>query len=1014
MKSPEEKKPLIICITDVEYRALKSKFSLTSTDTIDSIIVEHGYFGEKPFSIARFMEMGSRGKDTIPHKLPQLISFLKPTFVIEIGICFGLKNDFSIGSVGICQYSADYELQKVNEDKISYRSRTVQSDSTLYSKLLRHSTSKDFEFKVSGAIYACGDKVVNSSNLKENILSCIPDAICGDMESYPLGISCLNAGVPWALIKASSDDGVNKGDEFQITAANNCVAFFESFIINSRDIDNYFSPSYEVNFSKQLDFSLISKEIFNSTETNASEYLTSRNQYSIHKHPDLGELWIIIYISKAHSIPEVIRSTLKGLSNTPAKVDVCIASIGGISDAQKMSYEVLLTSLNCKNIFIAEIGDFIFKRVIEKHAATSLISPPENYVDQMIYRGDGTSLLSSKYARTFIYNSNNKELKLTPISIILGQGGIGKTTFCLRLAEIINKHDKLDKRMLLITKADILKNYSGEVIDSISKLYIEYAKNITGQVRPISHETFSLALSCGSIILMIDGIDEIESALGEKFKMQLFLDSIGNLNESLNSCRVLMTSRDANASRFINTKNSETLFIKGFSTDDIAEYTEKDAEETKKKIKEFSFKIKNKDGLVNPYLLHVVRQFLISTKKEAWETQTIETKSLNIDEPFDYCLARALLREIEKQSLHITVDDYYDLLNEIVVEKENSMDDEYFETYIEIYLQKNGTTPPPRRGSYLKFFLFEHKNELTSISHSEYASHILLNKLYSIFSKKAPTDRAEAMVVKSILGSTRNENFGLIERLCKRLNRNETSEIDINGKIKFIFDEIRNSGKSITSERAIHELHMLIISYWSPKTASDRRLIIESIHSKDKISDICILSDYPTIDFSDCTVEGGIFRNFQGFFNCKTNDNTRFIDCSFSNCSSSFKRENVRSEIFINCNLDDGMRHLLHAGEDKRMEMLLRSKSDVKQVLKSMRQGLGFVPLSLNKIKAHSSLVSEKSYEGFIEIMCDAKVLSEQDKLYRVTKEAEVDAIALCDEDHSQGLITSLVTMLGA
>lgn len=1014
MKSQEGKNPLIVCITDVEYQALKSRFSATSTETVESMIVEHGYFGGKPFSIARFMEMGSRGRDSVSQRLPLLIRSLKPTLVIELGICFGLKDDFPIGSVGICQHSADYELQKVNENEISNRTRTVQSDSIMYARLISHSSSRKFDFEIYGAVYACGDKVVNSSDLKNKILSAVPDAKCGDMESYPFGIACQNAGVPWILIKGSSDDGVNKGDEFQVAAAENSVNFFESFVLSIEDLDPYFHPTYDVNFSKEINFDLISKEIFNNSTIDKAQYSTARDQYSIYKHPEMGDSWIIIYISKAHSIPEVIRSTLKDLRHSPVRVDVCIASIGGINETQKKTYEGLLRKSRCQKFFVAEIGDFIFNRVVEKHTAISLISPPKNYVDQMIYRGNGDALVSSSYARAFIYKSEGQKSKSSPISFILGQGGIGKTTFCLRLAEIINKRESSERRMLLITKADILKNYSGEVIDSISKLYIEYAKNITGQMRPISHETFSLALSCGSIILMIDGIDEIESALGEKFKMHDFLDSIGNLNESLNSCRVLMTSRDSNASRFIKTKGSETLFIKGFSTADIDDYTEKDEQEIKKKIKDFSAQIKNKDGLVNPYLLHVVRQFLISTKKEPWENQVIESERLKVNEPFDYCLARALLREIEKQSLHVSVDDYYDLLNEVVVEQENSMDDEYFETYIEIYLQKNGKTSPPRRAPYLKFFLFENKNSSTSVSHPEYVSHILLNKLYSIFSKADSAVGADAITVRSILGNARNENFGLVERLCSKLHKIDASEIEIERKVKFIFGELKKNGKNITSEKAIHELHAFMIEYWGPKTASERRSTIERIHTENLISGICILSDFPSIDFSDCTVEQGVFRNFQGFFNCKTNDSTRFVDCSFSNCSSSFKRENVRSEIFVNCSLDEGMRHLLHAGEDKRTETLLRSKSDVKQILKSMRQGLGFASLSLNKIKAHSSLVSERSYEDFIDVMCKGGVLVAQDSLYKVSRDAEMDAIALCDEDHSQGLITSLVQMLGA
>ncbi|UCQ20731.1 NACHT domain-containing protein [Edwardsiella piscicida] len=1008
----QEKNPLLICITENEYLAIKNKFTRLSSETYQSIVIEHGLVSNRPFYLVRFMEMGARGRDTLSHKLPLLLDYLQPSLVIELGICFGIKDNFNLGDVAICRYSIDYELEKINENNIEYRSKSTQSDGDIHSKLMNFATNEKYDFKIVSGTFACGDKIVNSQNFKDRISKAIPEALCGDMESYLVGVCCESSRVPWIVIKSSSDDGVNKDDLHQKIAADNCVTFFSDFIEKYDDLENYYDDNFDVDFKKNIDYELISKEIFNNNNDIAITKITnSRNSYQIHQHPDMGNAWIILYISKAHSIPETIRTTIKNISKL-SRVDICIATNNEISNSNKKTYEEILVKAGCEKYFIAEIGKFIYKRVVERNTSMTLIQPPENYVDQVVYFNDKPSLPGSKYARSFIKSTDDNRSRINPISIILGQGGIGKTTFCLSLAKMINFAPKTEKRIFLITKMDIINNFSGETIDSISKLYMEYTRNISGQVRPISHETFSLALSCGSIILMIDGIDEIESALGDKFKMELFLESINQLNEYLKSCRVLITSRDSNASRFLSIENSELLYIKGFSASDIEEYTSNDEPEIRKRIKEFAQRIKNNNNLVNPYLLHVIRQFHFEKVKESWESQEIQTSQLLLNDPFDYCLARALMREIEKQSLHISVDDYYELLNEIVVEKENKMDSEYFEDYIEIYLQKNGSTTPPRREPYLKFFLLEENDLITSVSHTEYAAHIMLNKLFSIFSNLSHNTQNDIRLVRSIFGGPKSESYGLRGRLCKRLINQDINEFDFEKKITILLNGIKGDGIGITTIRAIHELHMLAFEYWNPKTATERREILGKLHNENKIHGLCILSDCPSIDFNDCVIENGIFRHFRSFFNCKINENTKFINCEFKDCTGNFKRENIRSDVFIDCKLDDGMRHLLYAGDDKRGGIASKAKSDVKQVLKSMRQGLGFLSMSTNKIKAQSNLVSGKSYEEFLGTMCDIGVLEFDNGLYSVAKNVELDAVALCEEGHAQGKITILIKEL--
>lgn len=591
MAIKKDKKPLLICITDNEYKAIKRRFTVTNSEENNAIVIEHGFLGSKPFSLARISEMGSRGRDSISHKLPLLLKHLSPSLVVELGICFGLKDDMRIEDVAICRYSIDYELSKISENKTDYRSKTIQSDASIHAKLTNFSLNNDFSFKVHSAVYLCGDKIVNSQKFKDELTKNFPDAQCGDMESYILGVCCDAEKIPWIVIKSSSDDGINKGDEHQIKASDNSVVFFEEFINKSDDIDVYYDTDFEVNFKRSINYELISKEIFNNNIIDIQHVNNSRSSYQIHKHPEMSGAWIIVYITKAHSIPDIIRTVIRNGSK-PSRIEVCISTKNEITSNNSKHYATIAESHGIDNFFIADIGKFIYKRIVEKNIAASLISPPDNYVDQIVYRDNNTSIEGSKYARTFIYGKDNAAGQVKPISIILGQGGIGKTTFCLSLANMINNAARTDKRMFLITKTDILNNFSGEAIDSISKLYMEYTRNRSGQSRPILHETFSLSLSCGSIILMIDGIDEIESALGDKFKMDSFLQSIQDLNESLESCRVLITSRDSNSSRYLGIENSEILYIKGFSTSDIMEYTANDTPQVRARIVEFSKKIK--------------------------------------------------------------------------------------------------------------------------------------------------------------------------------------------------------------------------------------------------------------------------------------------------------------------------------------------------------------------------------------------------------------------------------------
>lgn len=1002
-------RPLIVCVTETEYLAVKKRFTSVSQEIIGSNVIEHGYFADKLVALCKIMEMGGKGGESIPLRLPSILNHLRPSFAVELGICFGLKSDFKIGEVGVCQYSHDYEYQKVNEDEFQFRGKSVKSAPDLYAKLIVFASTFMGGYKAKGVHYACGDKVVNSESLKSQILKAVPEASCGDMESFSFGLVCDNANIPWLVIKASSDDGVNKGDEFQVEAASNSANFFEQFIKQSADLNEFFGDPEEVVAESQSDFEYISQTVFGSAPSKIEVIGGGRASAYLHYHPELDGAWVIVYVSRAHSIPEILKQALRRIGSVPAKLDLCIATGGSIHETNIRIYAAILDEAGVRKHLISNIGGFVFETVVRKKVSAGAVPQLVNYVDQAVFRGDVSLGQGRVFARSFLATGDDQVVAGKPIAVVLGQGGVGKTTFCRNLVRFINESDDFSKKVLLVTKADIQKNYSGEMISSIEDLYREYVRGVDDRSQSISQREFSLALSCGSIVLMIDGIDEIESALGDKFDLEGFVDSISNLNRSLRSCRVLLTSRDVHRTRFEHLTNADIVSLRGFSDKDVDAFLSRESLAAKREVSEYVKRIRDGNNFVNPYLLHVVRQF-VSSESGTSSSLAISTNRLNVNDSFDYILARLLQREIDKQSLSVGIDDYYDLLIEVVVAGRNELSVDDFEAYIQTLMPSRfNSNFAYHREPYLKFFLLEQNGNKISVTHLEYVAHILLNRLIELFSLVDVSVDKLCADLELIFGEAGYHGFALSDRLMVRLSKIDASRELVEGNIKKAVLWFGRADRSTRRERTLLELYIFAFEYSGCRSAVERRDLLIGLHGSTTISRLCVVGDFPKIDFSGLIVEDAIFRNFGDFFLCAFDSDTIFLRCSFFNCSRKFNKANARMDMFRECQLDDGMKSLLSAGADKRKEVVGRVKADIKQVFRAMRDGLGFTSLGLNRIKAHTNIVSELSYEDFLRILVSSDCLQYDGELYRVPRVVELDALALCEEDHVQGVVAAAV-----
>lgn len=1016
MKS-ENKKPLILVITDIEYKAAKSQFTPTADSrSVGSALVEEGLLGARPIYLCKVPEMGGRAKDSVSYVLGRVIDETDPLSVIELGICFGLKPEVRIGDLCISTFVSDYEYQKINEGDTQYRSRSVEVGSELIGKIENFKKSYDATFKVHLGGYCCGDKVVNSVAFKSSLKQAVPDAKFGDMESYIVARVAESKKIPWLIIKGSSDDGVNKGDEFQELAAVNAVTFFVDFAAGDVDSGGVLGREFDLSgkYSSE-DFKNISRELFRESEFKCDRFNTSRMCFDLHHHPQMEGFWAAAYIYKSHSLPEVIKTILKQFDSAPTRLDVCIISRESISELQKRAYEKILQDGGCKKVYLNSIKNFIFEKIVSPRYPKPEVLSGSDYIDQMVYKNGEQPVSGRRYARKFL-QSDSVDGGFKPICMIIGQGGVGKTSLCNNIAKKIDDEVSGDRHLLVVTKHDVARASLSSHISSVVDLYRASMASHSLGPSLIDDAGFELAFSCGSIVMVIDGIDEIESVCGGGFNLDGFLESIERLGGLLNSCKVICTSRDSGIDRILSIKNADVVYLKGFDEGDVEKYLAKQDTEVARRIREVKERIKGPEGFTNPYLLTVAKEIFSDALGEGADSEGEET-DLDLSDPFEYMLWRVLKREISKQSLGVSVSEYLELIESVVIEQANSMSRDDFDLYVNTMLSKGSSSGDDDLPyNYLKCFLFDAGASRVSVSHNEFVSVVLANVALRVLGQSF-LSMSDCLKLRNIFSSDYDEVLGVERDVIRRLSDKGIEKSIVNENLTRLVKALQEealSAQNVTIRKAIYAVHKFAFHFNAARDQESAAETLKMLHGGNIIRNLYILGDFPLVDFSDLVVVNSEFSNFSKFLMCRFSSHTSFRSCSFVGCSSRYNKNTIIPGIFdATCNFDEAMRSIISSIEERKDERKIRVRGDIKQILKSMRHGLTFSACSMNKIKMMTSLTSEHGYESFLDMMCKSGILlhAPATGLYEIAKGAEADALRLCDEDHVAGVVAAAMAM---
>lgn len=283
----------------------------------------------------------------------------------------------------------------------------------------------------------------------------------------------------------------------------------------------------------------------------------------------------------------------------------------------------------------------------------------------------GTPMSAAEYVAKILKKPHDH----SPVHVVIGPAGIGKTTFCDDIAAYINEQDR--KRVVLLSATDFREISNSTAIDSVSSLYrLAVANGLLDDAYSLESHNFEINLACGNFILLIDGFDELESHLGASLNFDKFMHSLSELEDCFRKVLVILTVRDYDVERFRRIRQTSICRLRGFSSQDTDRYLferlpKASINEANTLLRSFNEAGEPEKPTTIPLYASLICDYLIEEANSTSATSSVHAqetaKFFASAKPLDSLIKKIVDREIAKQSLgKIGPDDFFDILIEII------------------------------------------------------------------------------------------------------------------------------------------------------------------------------------------------------------------------------------------------------------------------------------------------------------------------------------------------------------
>ncbi|WP_336948460.1 NACHT domain-containing protein [Acinetobacter junii] len=612
---------------------------------------------------------------------------------------------------------------------------------------------------------------------------------------------------------------------------------------------------------------------------------------------------------------------------------------GGIIDIGRIK-ELFLSFYTDVDVYYVE--DFALQRLYKDLFASDIFYKGQQL--NPIFIKPYTTNDSTKTADLLIYewytNNNN------PLLVLKGSGGVGKTTVAKNFIERLYKNNLGDNtNILYINSHDLINEImKADKIEDIFDFYLILATK-RKENKIFSKELLQLSSDNGNLTIVLDGIDEVIARKGSDFNLNTLIESIfKSYSGNLNKTKIIMTCRDYFWEISQNFTNIELIELKPFDEQLARKYFESAFEENPENIKK-SMVLANKFKLNNnsyiPYILDMIKDNIISFENNL--SHKLKTLKLQInDNVDDFLIAKSCEREIVKLD-NLSIDEQIEIFLQVSIKYDGIFHESHLkEVLSRMFSEKN-------LDKFKDHSLLIRQGENLVFRYDFFVTHFKCLYLFDFLlnEKIESMDQLTFDILVNYINLENDFSKNLKERLgesySKRLE--EIIYYIINKEIVFPnFDQLKVN--EITSS-----LLILLLNFYNEYDTKQRSDLIQNLYENGgQIENLSIInlhskSQRVIFDFSNLKFNNCHFENYEGFAECKFNNNTLFKNTVFKpnlikkGVTTSLTSENIDDST---CNTS-GIYDFLQEKEELKNEQEQEIRKNLRRIITYFWQGSFFV-----------------------------------------------------------------------
>lgn len=643
------------------------------------------------------------------------------------------------------------------------------------------------------------------------------------------------------------------------------------------------------------------------------------------------------------------------------------------------SGQELVAGLFEQSGFAANIDELTYKEYIWTYCIDQSLksidtpSPIENYTNQALSYIDPDSG-DSRRIDSAVDHLVSTLLKPSRASahLVVAPGGMGKTSLCLSVAEKLHFRDDLRSSVILI-QAEAIKKYIAEhgftqtTIYTIYDIYEIYAK-LNGHGRLFDRSIFDLAIVCGNLTVIIDGLDELASLFQDRFDLKTFLKSVKKLHDQLGSSNVLLTTRNNLIADYstLETEGIEICELLGFDTESckryigrrFAPYPNATTLVDKVMAQLAEQEIRDNDGRITPFLAEICATVVVDGLKtgsvDAFNVSEDPTPYPSNNTLTDHIVHSMLRREKTRRGMEVSTVEVVDLISELVEEFGKRWPIKSMLDRLQLLYDAKAESISSKLELNPLLVKKGHEIELRfSFLSSYFEVLLMLRALMGKSAEKGPIrafsrlipDSEEAAELKRYF-SKHPENveralIGMFSELRKQIGTNASEE-----------GERENARRAMAAllqiyfsiqKRPLEQVTQKLLSLFGLEGSSNAPKTLSGLHIK---------GEFPALDFTNLIITQSRFLGYRNLMHSRF-ENTMFMYSTFEDCADpGLMKTELQSSIFDKptCLLGD-LEDALTSSEAAKIATNGMIENEAKKFLDSFDSSGGFTDKRVDFIK---------------------------------------------------------------